>query len=287
MMDKIYLEDMVVRFSQEPDCCQENDDMQKIEIHSENNGVGNFFWFKTDRWSFSEPDDLVKLAERIRAMEQTNNKYENGEVIHNNNNNNTKRYEYVDLGLPSGLKWAKCNVGATSETGYGDYFQWGSTTPNTADECNWAKAPFNGGASEFNSNYFTSHMSEWLDNNGNLKTEFDAARAIMGGDWRMPTKAEIQELIDYTTKERFTNYNGTGVNGWKFTGSNGNSIFIPAAGYRSGSWFADQGDHGNVWSSSLYILDPYYAWGLYFYSDGCNVIGLYRYGGRSVRGVME
>ena len=286
-MDKIYLEDMVVRFSQEPDCCQENDDMQKIEIHSENNGVGNFFWFKTDRWSFSEPDDLVKLAERIRAMEQTNNKYENGEVIHNNNNNNnTKRYEYVDLGLPSGLKWAKCNVGATTETAYGDYFMWGSTTPNTADECNWAKAPFNGGASEFNSDYFTSHMSEWLDNNGNLKTEFDAASHIMGGDWRMPTKDEIQELIVYTTKERFTNYNGTGVNGWKFTGSNGNSIFIPAAGYRSGSWFADQGDHGNVWSSSLYILDPYNAWGLYFYSDGCNVIGLYRYGGRSVRGVM-
>ena len=86
-MDKIYLEDMVVRFSQEPDCCQENDDMQKIEIHSENNGSGNFFWFKTDRWSFSEPDDLVKLAERIRAMEQTNNKYENGEVIYNNNLN--------------------------------------------------------------------------------------------------------------------------------------------------------------------------------------------------------
>ena len=46
----------------------------------------------------------------------------------------TKQYEYVDLGLPSGLKWAKCNVGATSETDYGDYFQWGSTEPNTADE---------------------------------------------------------------------------------------------------------------------------------------------------------
>ena len=81
-MDKIYLEDMVVRFSQEHDCCQENDDMQIIEIHSENNGVGNFFWLKTDRWSFSEPDDLVKLAERIRAMEQTNNKYENGELTY-------------------------------------------------------------------------------------------------------------------------------------------------------------------------------------------------------------
>ena len=284
-MDKIYLEDMVVRFSQEPDCCQENDDMQKIEIHSENNGSGNFFWFKTDRWSFSEPDDLVKLAERIRAMEQTNNKYENGEVIYNNYNN-IKQIEYVDLGLPSGLKWAKCNVGATSETGYGDYFQWGSTTPNTADECNWAKAPFNGGASSYDEAYFNS-VKDTVCPNGVLAKEYDAASQIMGSDWRMPTKDEIQELIDNTTKERFTNYNGTGVNGWKFTGSNGNSIFIPAAGCRSGSSFADQGDHGNVWSSSLYTLDPYDAWDLYFYSDGCNVIGLYHCGGRSVRGVME
>ena len=137
-MDKIYLEDMVVRFSQEPDCCQRDDETQIIEIHSENNGVGNFFWLKTDRWSFSEPDDLVRLAKRIRAMEETNNKYENGEVIHDNNTDDKpihdkiKQIEYVDLGLPSGLKWAKCNVGAETETDYGDYFMWGSTKPNTS-----------------------------------------------------------------------------------------------------------------------------------------------------------
>ena len=130
-MDNIYLEDMVVRFSQEPDCCQENDDMQIIEIHSENNGVGNFFWLKTDRWSFSEPDDLVRLAKRIRAMEETNNKYENGEVIHDNNiddkpiHNKIKQIEYVDLGLPSGTLWANMNLGATSETDYGDFYMWG------------------------------------------------------------------------------------------------------------------------------------------------------------------
>ena len=290
-MDKIYLEDMVVRFSQEPDCCQENDDMQKIEIHSENNGSGNFFWFKTDRWSFSEPDDLVKLAERVRAMEQTNNKYENGEVIHNNNNNNnnnnnTKRYEYVDLGLPSGLKWAKCNVGATSETAYGDYFMWGSTTPNTADECIWANAPFNNGSSNYDETYFNS-VQDTVCPNGVLAKEYDAASHIMGGDWRMPTKAEIQELIDYTTNERFTNYNGTGVNGWKFTGSNGNSIFIPAAGCRSFSWFADQGDYGFVQSSSLYTLGPYYTWNLILGPGNCIMDKYGRYGGWSVRGVME
>ena len=53
-----------------------------------------------------------------------------------------KEYEYVDLGLPSGLKWANMNLGATSETDYGDYYMWGSTKPNTAEECNWTNAPF-------------------------------------------------------------------------------------------------------------------------------------------------
>ena len=281
-MDKIYLEDMVVRFSQEPDCCQENDDMQKIEIHSENNGVGNFFWFKTDRWSFSEPDDLVKLAERIRAMEQTNNKYENGEVIHNNNN--IKQIEYVDLGLPSGLKWAKCNIGATSETDYGDYFMWGSTTPNTASQCTWSNAPFNNGSDSYNEEYFTTYKSEWLDDNGNLKPEYDAARAIMGGDWRMPTMDDFIELLDNTTNE-WTQVNG--VNGYKFTGSNGNSIFIPASGRRSGSWFDRQGSVGYVWSSSLYAPHPTYAWYLHLSSDSCYMSYGSRCYGQSVRGVMD
>ena len=291
-MDKIYLEDMVVRFSQEPDCCQENDDMQKIEIHSENNGSGNFFWFKTDRWSFSEPDDLVKLAERIRAMEQTNNKYENGEVIYNNNNNynNIKQIEYVDLGLPSGLKWAKCNVGAEKETDYGDYFMWGSTTPNTADECTWANAPFNNHSSDYNETYFNS-VKGTVCPNGVLAKEYDAASQIMGGDWRMPTKAEFQELIDNTTNEWVTNYKGTGVNGYIFTsnkeGYQNNSIFIPAAGNCSYGSVSYVGSYGDVWSSSLNASNPNGAWKLSFGSDNCGMSGGSRGNGWSVRGVRK
>ena len=176
MMDKIYLEDMVVRFSQEPDCCQKDDETQIIEIHSENNGVGNFFWLKTDRWSFSEPDDLVRLAKRICAMEETNNKYENGEVIHDNNtddkpiHNEIRQLEYVDLGLPSGTLWAKCNIGAASETEYGDYYMWGSTTPNTTDECFWGNAPFNNGTICYNSAHFDS-VKDLICPNGNLAKE--------------------------------------------------------------------------------------------------------------------
>ena len=83
--------------------------------------------------------------------------------------------EFVDLGLPSGLKWAKCNVGAETETDYGDYYMWGSTEPNTADECNWKNAPFNNGSDRFKKRYFNVHKSEWLDDKNNLKPEYDVA----------------------------------------------------------------------------------------------------------------
>ena len=198
----------------------------------------------------------------------------------------TKQYEYVDLGLPSGLKWAKCNVGATSETDYGDYFQWGSTEPNTADECNWADAPFNNGSDSYNKEYFTTHKSEWLDSKDNLKPEFDAARAIMGGDWRMPTKAEIQELLNGTTSKWIADYKGTGVSGRQFTGSNGTSIFIPASGYRSGSSFTDQGNDGNVWSSSLDTSNPDFAWNFNGDSVSADAVSNLRYNGFTVRGVL-
>ena len=197
----------------------------------------------------------------------------------------TKQYEYVDLGLPSGLKWAKCNLGAETETDYGDYFMWGSTTPNTNTTCDWEHAPFNNGSSDYNEEYFTSHKSEWLDDNNNLKPEFDAARAIMGGYWRMPTKAEIQELLDYTSN-KWTEVNG--VYGRKFTGSNGNSIFIPAAYFRSGSSFYGREDYnGDIWSSSLFTSRHKNAWYLNFFSDDFYVDYADRNYGLMVRGVYE
>ena len=199
----------------------------------------------------------------------------------------TKQYEYVDLGLPSGLKWAKCNVGAETETDYGYYFQWGSTTPNTADECTWTNAPFNGGYSEYNDDYFTSHKSEWLDDIYNLKPEFDAATQIMGVDWRMPTDAELYELINNTTNEWVTNYNGTDVNGRKFIGSNGNSIFIPAAGYCYDGSVSLVGYDGYVWSSSLITSYHSSAWYLDFCSDNCLMFNYDRNYGFVARGITS
>ena len=295
-MDKIYLEDMVVRFSQGPDCCQKDDESQIIEIHSEDNGVGTFFWFKTDRWSFSEPDDLVKLAERVRAMEETNNKYENGEVIYNNStddksvNNNIKQTEYVDLGLPSGLKWAKCNVGAKTETDYGDYFQWGEIEPHDADTpYDWANYKYGDGWNFSKYNTLTL-CGETPDGKTTLDLEDDAARANMGGEWRMPTKDEFQELLDNTTNEWVIDFNGSGVNGMKFISKADATkyIFIPASGSCSGSSLRSQGSSGYVWCSSLNSIYPNYAWNLYFDSVGfivdCDDIRKY---GVVVRGVMD
>ncbi len=195
-------------------------------------------------------------------------------------------YEYVDLGLS--VKWAKCNVGAETETDYGDYFQWGSTEPNTADECIWSNAPFNNRSSDYDKTYFNS-VRDTVCPNDVLAKEYDTATQIMGGDWRMPTEAEFQELLSGTTNEWITNYNGTGVSGRKFTSKTDESkyIFIPAAGYCSDGSEQYVGYSSNVWSSSLRTSGPFNAWYLGFTSDNCGRYGNYRYHGRSVRGVRK
>ena len=210
-----------------------------------------------------------------------------GKTVQNVCHTDTKEYEYVDLGLPSGLKWAKCNVGAETETDYGDYFMWGSTEPNNNTTCDWEHVPFNNGSLEYDSAYFDS-VKDTVAPNGVLAKEYDAATQIMGGDWRMPTKDEFQELLDNTDK-LWTTING--VNGYKFTsikeGYQNNSIFIPAAGYCYEGSVKGVGYGGDVWSSSLGTSYPYRAWNLGFYSGNCGMYGNDRYYGQSVRGVCK
>ena len=169
--------------------------------------------------------------------------------------------DYVDLGLTSGTLWATCNVGATSETDYGSYFQWGDTVDKRNAECSWTSYKYGDGSNFSKYNTGLNDIGGTIDNKLTLDPEDDAARVNMGGDWKMPTSALMEELVAETTSE-WTIING--VNGCKFTGSNGNSIFIPASGFRSGSSFNRRGDRGGVWSSSLYTSSPHDAWGLYF-----------------------
>ena len=108
-------------------------------------------------------------------------------------------HEFVDLGLPSRTLWATCNVGATSPEQAGLYFAFGETTGFTAKQVEKGVRKF-GSAS-----YTASSVSD------NLTLEQDAAHVNLGGNWRMPTKAECQELIDNTTQTWTNDYNGTGV----------------------------------------------------------------------------
>ena len=172
-------------------------------------------------------------------------------------------HEYVDLGLPSGLLWATCNVGANAPEEYGDYFAWGETTPKDT---------------------YTSANYTYSDNPAILPSDHDAATANWGNGWRMPTKAEFQELLDNTTVT-WTQQNG--VNGRLFTATNGNSLFLPAAGYRWGDELYGVGNYGFYWSSSLYTDNPFRAWYFYFHSDYYGMSHYDRYLGQSARAVRS
>ena len=194
---------------------------------------------------------------------------------------------YVDLGLPSGLLWATCNVGADAPEDYGDYFAWGETTPK--DYYDWSTYQYCNGGDGWNTltkycNKSNYGYNGFTDNLTTLLPEDDAATANWGSGWRMPTQAEFQELLDHTTVT-WTTQNG--VNGRLFTASNGNSLFLPAAGYRNGSSLYGAGSYDNYWSSSLYAGSPSGAWYLYFDSDDCSMYNHYRIYGQSVRPVCS
>ena len=191
-------------------------------------------------------------------------------------------YEWVDLGLPSGLKWATCNVGATKPEEYGNYYAWGETTPKSTygSTYKWCN-----GSSTTMTKYCTDSDYGTVDNKTVLDKEDDAASVNMGGSWRMPTLKEQKELIDKCTWT-WTTLNG--VNGYNVEGPNGNAIFLPAAGYRYSSVLDYAGSGGCYWSSSLDSYDPVGAYDLRFGSDYVHWDSYcLRYYGLSVRGVCE
>lgn len=134
--------------------------------------------------------------------------------------------EAVDLGLS--VKWASCNIGASSPESYGDYFAWGEVA---------SKESYTFGNSK-------TYGKSFADISGNK--EYDAAAQIWEHGWRLPTAEECQELLDNCTW-RWTAQKG--VNGMLVTAANGNSIFLPAAGYRDGASTITKGSYGSYWSS--------------------------------------
>ncbi len=191
-------------------------------------------------------------------------------------------YEYVDLGLS--VKWATCNVGASSPEGYGSYFAWGETSPKSDYE--WETYKYSRGSNDELTKYCDDSdygYNGYTDNKTTLDLIDDAARVNWGGSWRMPTRAEQDELREKCTWT-WTTLNG--VRGYKVTSkSNGNSIFLPAAVYRSGTYVYGAGSSGLYWSSSLSSSYPYVAYYLYFDSGDVGRYGSYRYYGFTVRAV--
>ena len=171
-------------------------------------------------------------------------------------------HEYVDLGLPSGTLWATCNIGANSPEEYGDYFAWGETEPKS--EYSWSTYLWSYGSSNTLTKYCPNSdlgYDGYTDAFTQLQPEDDAATANWGKNWQMPTVAQQDELREHCTYE-WTQLNG--VNGTLVKGPNGNTIFLPAAGYRYDSSFYDEGStYGDYWSCSY---ESRSAYSLYFYS---------------------
>lgn len=154
----------------------------------------------------------------------------------------------IDLDLPSGTKWACCNVGASTPEEYGNYYAWGETQPKSVYDKDTYQY--------YNDN--TGYVNIGSDIAG---TSYDAATANWGAPWCMPSLTQIQELLNNTTST-WTTQNG--VNGRMFIGSNDCTIFLPAAGLLWGGELDNAGSWGYYWSSALDESRPYIAYNLYF-----------------------
>lgn len=190
-------------------------------------------------------------------------------------------HEYVDLGLPSGTLWATCNVGANRPENNGNYYAWGETA--TKSTYSWKTYKYCRGDFKNLTKYNTKSDYGTVDNKKVLGMTDDVARVNWGGDWRMPTYDEMNEL---KSKCIWTWTTQGGKSGYKVKGSNGRSIFLPAAGYYCQGKLNNEGSYGNYWSSSLGNNDPN---GAYNWHISSGEVGMYlghRYYGQTIRPVL-
>ena len=204
-----------------------------------------------------------EVAEQARLAEERRRQEESAKL--QTTTGTIAGHDYVDLGLS--VKWATCNVGASSPSAYGNYYAWGETTTKST-------------YTEYNNKTDNKNIGNIAGN-----PAYDAARANWGGSWRMPTEAEMEELINKCT---WTWTSQGGHNGYKVTSkTNGNSIFLPAAGWRKESSIMNAGDGGGYWSSAPFEGDAQVSCRLFFYNGYHDTVWYYRYSGQNVRPVSE
>ena len=213
-----------------------------------------------------------KTAEATSEEENTN-------VVEESTTGSLAGHDWVDLGLPSGTKWATCNVGANSPEEFGDYFAWGE--PSTKVNYEWTTYSMCKGSdntlikycnvSKYGDNDFTDKLTT-------LESADDAATASWGKEWRIPTSDELQELLDkctWTWKD----------NGYEVKGVNGNTIFFPLPGSKSGQALFDDGKRAHYWSNLVHPDYPCYAYDIYLDSTSHKMNYEDRNYGNSIRPV--
>lgn len=265
---------------------QESPLAQKAKSANSTNG----YWI-IDEFLFKQDivDGLTCLVEH--DIDNCRKKYENVTIeknIEGNNANATKEcvnglieeHESVNLGLPSGNKWAKCNIGASSEEEAGLYLAWGETT--IKGKYFWDTYKFCKGNPYSFFKYGKDSKYGKIDDLVELEDEDDAAHILWGSNWHLPTKEDMQELIDYCR------WSLTMINqqiGWKVVGRNGNYIFLPAAGSATSSSLSGVNEYGRYWTSTN--EDTHSAFNLRFSREQFFVRDDTKFYGRNIRPVYK
>ena len=180
--------------------------------------------------------------------------------------------DFVDLGLPSGTKWAKANLGGTNPQDLGQYFSWGNVTGHAKDS-----------GYDFSQTTYNGTTGAGLMGGISTSSSYDAARSIKGYPWRIPTYEDFLELISYC-RAQWTTLSGQA--GMRFTSNiNGNSIFLPAAGFYNGTTLRGLGTNGYYWAATL--INATNAYSLNFHSTSADMYNNFaRYYGLPLRAVQ-
>lgn len=188
-------------------------------------------------------------------------------------------HEFVDLGLPSGTLWATQNMGASAPEQPGDYYAWGELEPK--DEYTWGTYALCEGTNSTLLRYNGNASYGKVDNLTELALEDDAAHVNWGGLWRLPSKAQVQELRSSCT---WTLDSARG--GYVVKGPNGNTIFLPMSGYIRGTGTLLKGTSGYYWTSALGTSTPTNSYCMVV-EQGFGQQNCIRYYGRSIRPVAQ